>query len=163
MSVTWTVIIVAVVIFVLVAFFYRKATLDQLESLPGERVLFEEDNIKVTQDGAPRSAIFFWCKVRVTNRRIIVAQKVWLRKNKYQLRHVIWYDQPNGEGVDLTETLRSGYVEAKMPWTRIEVDADGEDPVVKIPLAGSALTDRQTATIHTKRPEEYQKIFKGGA
>jgi hypothetical protein len=159
MSVTWIVIIAAAVVFVLVAVLHRKAMLDHLESLPGERVLFEEDNIKVTQDGAPRSAVFFRCKVRVTNLRIITAQKVALRKNKYRLRHVIWYNRPGGEGVDLSKTLGSGYIEAEMALTKVTVDASGENPVVKIPLVGSVLTSNQTAVIHTKRPEEFRRIF----
>lgn len=132
---------------------WRGAYLDKLAELPGENTLFEETGLTVRQHGN-RPTNFIWCTVRLTNKRIIVAQKVLFGERR-ALRHVI--DYSGGEGTSLSDTMKSGYIVASMD--RSDVDLSGlaaDEPVVRIPLGGGALTRGQTVEIPTQRADEYR-------
>ncbi len=109
MSIQVIALIVFFCLMVVLAFLYRNSTLQKLPFLPGEEILFEEDKVTVRQGGAPGTALFRGCRVRVTSRRIIIAQKVPFRKAYHVLRHVISYGAVNDD-TQLDKTLAKGYL-----------------------------------------------------
>ena len=115
---------------------------------------FEDLRVRVDQHGEPRSAIFFNCKVRVTDRRIIIAQKIPFRKGKYQLRHVSAYNDPSGRGADLGKSLSMGVLTGSTPLDQITREELNGKAIVRIPLGGGVLTDRQSVIVYAHRPDE---------
>jgi hypothetical protein len=157
MTPAWIALLVFVLLLVGVAIAYRNATLDKLPPLPDEEILFEEDGVRVEQTGN-RTALFFGCKVRLTNHRLIVAQKVLFQK-KYALRHVVFYDDLVADGTDLGQSMRSGYVTTTLRRQDISLHKEDDKTYVLFPLDGSALTAGQAVKIHTNHPEEYEKAL----
>lgn len=157
-------IVIGVGVFVLVAVIYSKfivkdSSLEGLLELPGEELLFEETGIKVKQVGSPRSALFYGCKVRITNQRILVAQKMLFSK-KFHLRLVATYTDPTGDGADLGDSLRSACVVATIPRDVIGVEGEGEERALAVPLGGGPLTGGQIMMIYSKQlPRITEALF----
>ena len=152
-------IAIGVGVFVVAAIIYSKfivksATLATLPALEGEEQLFEEVGVKVKQEGSPRSALFYGCTVRVTNQRIIVAQKALLSKTTFVLRLVATYTDPGGQGADLGRSMRSACVVAAIPREAIRVEGEGQEAALALPLGGGALTAGQTMLIYSERLPE---------
>ncbi|MBW2277535.1 MAG: hypothetical protein JRF63_08595 [Deltaproteobacteria bacterium] len=149
--------IVAVAAILLLGFIYslivgKKGSLEGLAALPGETVLVEEQGVRVEQRARPKSALFMSCRLRVTDRRLIIAQKALLAKT-HQLRFVFSYAQA-GSGADLASSLGTGCIVADVAVDAITVARDGERMALEIPLGGGALTSGQTALIFTDRAAE---------
>jgi len=156
MSINLLVIIIAGVVFILIALLYRNATLDKLPFLSGEKILYEENGVRVEQSGSPRSVIFINCMVRVTDKRIIIAQKMLLSK-KYALRHVITY---NGQSnaADLKASLKKGYLNILISKSDMKIEEGGGTCIVKINIPESALTKNQYISYKTSGKEYYPDL-----
>lgn len=154
-------VIILIVFFLLmfvIALLYRGATLDRLELQAGEEVIFEERGTRVEQSGSPRSVLFINCIVRVTDRRIIVAQKMLFR-NKYALRHVIFYRMQDDDA-GLKQTLLKGYILMHIDPGAMQVDqARGESAAVRIKIPETPLTGHQYIVFNTKRGEDYVRLL----
>lgn len=157
MSLNLIIIIVFIAALLLVAILYRNSTLDKLSFSPGETILFEDKGVRVEQAGAPQSTIFFNCIVRVTDRRIIIAQKLFLRKDKYALRHVISYNS-GGDETDLKTTLAKGYLIFSVRKDEIKIEMEGEKKIIRIDIPESVLTRRQYVRFSTSCSEDFEKI-----
>ncbi len=159
--------IIAILIFVsvtlLLSVFHRKSTLDHLEMLEGEKVLFEESGVKVNQGGPFRGAVFFKCLIRVTDKRIIIAQRFVLSKNKYALKHVIGYNMTRSE-IDLAETVKKSYLNLSVDKSNIRIEKDPnrkkEGYIFTIEIPQSSLTKSQYITYNTERSREYMDLLK---
>ncbi|HOP63943.1 MAG TPA: hypothetical protein PK358_14705 [Spirochaetota bacterium] len=156
MSVNLIVILIFIAVLLIMSLFYRKATLDKLPMPGGETVLYEERGVKVEQGGAPRTALFFNCIVRVTDRRIIIAQKMLLSKNSYALRHVITY-YGAGESTDLGATFKKGYLNFSIYRDDIKLEEEGET-FVRIDIPKTPLTGNQYVRFATTRPDSYREL-----
>ncbi len=142
---------------ILVMIFYRNSTLDKLLSLPGEKILFEESGVRVEQSGSPRTVIFINCIVRLTDRRIVTAQKMLLSK-KYALRHVINY-YGLSDTTDLKTSFKKGYLNMTVSKSEVAIsDTDGGCSV-RIDIPDSALTKNQFITYKTSGREFYSNIL----
>jgi len=141
-----------------IALFYRKSTLDKLEPLPGEKVLWEESGVDVTQVGAPRTAFFHSCVVRLTDRRVIIAQKVPLTRKTHYLRAVIDHSSPNPD-TDLGATLRRGYLSFSVGENEIELSPAPRGLTVNIYIPHSTLTRRQHLEFTLRHGDEYYRLF----
>lgn len=157
MSIELVVILVFIAVLVFFSIATRKSTLDKLEKLPGEEILFEEEGIRVEQAGAPRTAVFMNCIVRVTGRRIIIAQKMLFGKT-YALRHVIIYDVYSDE-TDLAQSLRKGYLNFEVTRSKVKIERDSERCLITIPIPASALTGNQYVQYETGKGDEYSRVF----
>lgn len=157
MSLNLIIIIVFIGVMFFIAILYRNSTLDKLAMLPGETVLFEEKRVRVEQAGSPRSTIFINCIVRITDRRIIIAQKLFLRKDKYALRHVISYNR-GGDETDLKTTLAKGYLIFSVRRDEIKIEMEGEKKFIRIDIPESVLTRRQYVRFSTSCSDEFEKI-----
>ena len=157
MSVELVAVLVFVLSLVVIAIAKRKSTLDRLEMLPGEETLFEEEGIRVEQAGAPRTALFLNCLVRVTSRRIIIAQKVPFIKT-YALRHVIVYDEYSDD-TDLTQSLRRGYLNIRVSRSKIRIERDSGGCLITISIPESTLIRHQYIQFKTDRGDEYSRVF----
>lgn len=136
-------------ILILIAVVYRNATLDKLTALPDEKILFEENGIRVEQNGSPESTVFINCIIRVTNMRIIIAQKTLLSK-KYVLRHVINYTGLS-ESTDLKSTFAKGYLNMTIPKSGLKISSTGDVFTVRIDIPESILTGNQSITYNTHK------------
>ncbi len=141
------------------AVLYRKATLDRLTPLPGEEVLFEETVRRVEQRGGPRTVAFPKCLVRVTTRRIVIAQKFAFSKNRYALRHVITYDRYS-DNTDLGSTLKKGYVVMDINKSDLEIIREYDRQIIRITVPESLLTKGQYIEFTTERAGDYEKFFR---
>jgi len=156
MTLNAIIIIIFLCLIMLIAIFYRNSTLDRLELLPGESLLFEEKGVKVEQAGAPSTAVFIGCIVRVTNARIIIAQKMLFRE-RYALRHVIIYG--GGEdAADLKNILSRGYIEMKVDRASIKLEQSGSGVRVTIPVPDTALTRGQYITWQSSLTGDYYRL-----
>jgi hypothetical protein len=147
-------------ILIIIAVAYRNSTLDKLPSLPGEKMLFEETGVRVEQEGAPRSAVFINCIVRVTDLRIIIAQKILLSK-KYALRHVINY-KGGDESTSLKTTFKKGYLNMTITGSNFSITESRDSSIIRIEIPESVLTWKQFIVYKTLRKSEYQNLFATG-
>jgi len=157
MSINLIIIIISIVLFTLIALLYRNATLNKVPLLTDEKVLFEENGVRVEQSGSPRSVIFINCIVRVTDRRIIIAQKMLLSK-QYALRHVIVYSGLS-DYTDLKTSLKKGYLNLTVSKSDIKIDDAGGKCIVRIDIPESSLTRNQFITYATSGKEYYENIL----
>ncbi len=142
-------------VFVILAFVLSgSATLENLSPIPGENVLFEEAKVRVEQKGSPRSAVFFNCLIRVTDYRIIIAQKNMLGRS-HSLRHVITYNNRH-QNTEAKAGLKA-YLEWTMDPAAIQITEEG----VSIGLPDSGLTKGQTVLFSVRAMPEFRKIIKG--
>jgi hypothetical protein len=140
---------------VLIAFFYRNATLDKLVSLPDETTLFEEDGIAVEQRGTPRMTYYGKCRIRITSKRIIIAQKMLLMKNRYMLRFVISFSS-DAPAPDLKTILKKGYYITNTQKNKIIFNPDDKGYT----LISFPVSKRWTIQFTTKAGSDYMKILK---
>lgn len=93
------IIAVFIVAMAVIIFFSRKGGMHLLTAVPGEHILMDEADVTVTQEGGPENTVFLHCLVRLTDSRIIIAQKA-LAGSTYFLRAVITYRQTaSGEDI----------------------------------------------------------------
>ena len=156
MSLNIIIIILFLLLMAAIAVFYRNSVLEKLPSEEGESTLLEESSVRVEQGGAPRTAIFLKCIVRVTDRRIIVAQKILFSK-KHALRHVISYRETPPE-MDIRSTLKKGYINAAIKPEEIKITGTDEGTRIRIDLPSSMLAGKQHITYKTSRPDIYESI-----
>ena len=159
MSINLIVFGIFICILIIIAAAYRNSTLDKLTLLQGEKILFEENGVRVEQGGSPESVIFINCIVRVTDQRIIIAQKTLLSKS-YVLRHVIKYNGAS-ESTSLKATFKKGYLNITITGANLKViDTEGIC-TIRIEIPESALTWKQFIVYKTSRKGEYQNLFAG--
>ena len=157
MSIHLIVILVFIAGFILMAILYRNATLDKLPKLSGENTLLEEMPVKVSQGGSSQTTIFTKCLVRVTNYRIIVAQKPLLGKT-LALRHVITYNEYSHD-TDLKKTLLCGYMIFKINKSDVKIIENSENNLIQIDIPNSTLTKGQYLEFTLEKFEEFKKLF----
>jgi hypothetical protein len=156
-------IIVALSVFavaiVVMAIYARNSTLEKLEAFPGEETLFEEEGIDVHQDGGQQPTRFINCMVRVTNKRLIVAQKPVLGKSK-ALRHIAVFE-PREPVESLPHATMSGaFITVTLDKDSIVCKPNASPIHVAFPLDGMLLTTGQTVLISTKNIDEFKKHFR---
>jgi len=89
---------------------WKNATLDKLELLAEEKVLFDDESAVVKLKASPRVDILPGSVIRVTDHRIIIAQKALGRKNTMIMKYVIDYTgAPPPEGM-AGGALKTGYI-----------------------------------------------------
>ncbi len=146
-------------ILIIIAAAYRNSTLDKLTLLQGEKILFEENGVRVEQEGSPESVIFINCIVRVTDQRIIIAQKTLL-STTYVLRHVINYKGVN-ESTSLKVTFKKGYLNMTITESNFRIIESGDSCTIRIEIPESALTWKQFIVYKTSRRSDYQNLLAG--
>lgn len=157
MTIELIAVLIFVALLVVIAVAARKSTLDRLERLPGEETLFEEKRIRVEQAGAPSTAVFMNCLVRVTSRRIIIAQKVPFVKT-HALRHVIVYDEYSDD-TDLAQSLRRGFLNLRVSRPKIRIERDSRGCLITISIPESTLTREQYIQFATEKGDDYSRVF----
>ena len=160
MPINTIIIIIFLILLILAAFLFRNSTLDKLTLLDGESVLFEEKCVRVEQAGSPSDVLFFGCIVRVTNMRIIIAQKMLFRE-KYALRHVIEYNCGD-DRADLAATLRKGYIIMRIEKEALKITGSADDTTVSIAIPDTALTRGQYISFKTACGEKYRELAQQG-
>jgi len=88
--------------------------------------------------GAPETAVFTNCLMRVTGRRIIIARKMLFGKT-YALRHVVTHDAYS-DGIVLSHSLRKGFLNFTVNRSKVRIEQDSERRLVTIPIPVSLLT-----------------------
>ncbi len=157
MAVEYIIILVFILVMIILSFLYRNSTLKKLVTLQGEEIIFEETKVKVEQKGGPRTAVFYNSIVRVTNMRIIIAQKVLLG-NTHVLRHVMNYSGFSSE-TDLKKTLARGYVVSDIFKSDMKITKNSEGEMIRISIPNSSLTRGQYIEFRTSMSDEYERLF----
>lgn len=160
-------VIIPIFIFFIAVFFvarrFRDATLDKLQLLPRERILLEDACERVEAKTGTKPAIFPKTLVRITNMRIIVAQRALFSKEKYVLRYVIAYKDsatiPSGYGGG---ALKLGYISFSADLNNMKVRKEKNKKYFEIlPARNGGLSAIPLyLRVYTNRLEEYQRIVK---
>lgn len=140
---------------------YKNSTLDKLELLPGEKILFDDECKKVMAQAGPRPALWPKSIVRVTNKRIIIAQHALFKPSHMPLRYVIHYNKntelPGGYG---GAALKTGYITFRTTPELVKIASEKDKQYIEInpeikpgPMTGIPYYVR----IFTERPNEYIK------
>lgn len=147
----------------------RNSTLEKLALLPEEKILFEEDGVKVEEylRGKGIKTIYRNNHVRLTNKRIIVAQKPWFGKQHF-LRQVVNYVESGPEasvagGIFLnTPTTKQGYLTLFVAPEQITEEQVGDKTVLKITasLSNPGLLQPPRILIFTSHISNYLNVVK---
>lgn len=127
---------VFIVLVIMMRVFWSKSTLEELQLWNGERILFEESPVETETVMPPRgNTLFINCFIRLTNYRIIVAQKVLL-SGKYTLRYVIHITDapgfPVGGASTMPPVLKTGYVTFRITRNEISAQSESDKPFIRI-------------------------------
>lgn len=150
----------------------RKATIENLATLPGEHTVFEESGIRVDEKLRGEGIVTMYRKsfVRLTNKRIIIAQVPWFGKKIHYLVSVINYSGETGPevgnygGVFLKGVGASkGYMTFYTTKQHINIEQIKDKSVVKIVVpmkdTGPFLKEPRIF-IYTNSIVKYQEILK---
>jgi hypothetical protein len=164
------VVLLFVVALIIIALFSRNATLDKLAEIEGEKKLLEKDGITVEESvrGKNIQAVFRNCRVRLTNKRIIIAQPTLFNKERFFLRAVINYSEkanenPVSAGILLkSPTLSQGFLTLNTSKDRIFVTENNKKPVLEItaPVGGGAVITEPHFWIHTDAAKDFLAAIK---
>ena len=121
---------------------WKGTTLSKLELGPEERVLFELEGLTVDRDSLGGKSRSPNSVVRVTNERIIIAQRALLTKDPL-LRYVLSYSGCQSEGAGLVATLKSGYLSCEIDPAEIREDSSA----VVFPLRGGAIVGASSVRV----------------
>ena len=153
---TWSPEVIVLGVFFAGMFFIamraRNSTLRQLTPLPDERTLCEDEGVEVEQGRTRRKTRFTNCVVRLTNRRIIVAQRVAFRKDAF-LRHVVHVPSRGAT------SLKGVHVTCHLEPRQIEIDRNTGR--IEMPLGDGLLTGGQTLHFTTAFVPTYGARFRG--
>jgi hypothetical protein len=153
-------IVVAVFIFAVCAslyLLYRRGDLGRFASLPGETVICEERDIGIDEKRI-RYYRYGHCLVRLTDRRIVIAQKVPLLKAAYYVRFVIEYGTSE-PGIDIGGMLLKGYVPARAALSQISLAPDGASVSVTVSRLHANSNRYSELTYRSERAGEYARTF----
>lgn len=150
-----------VILFALLAYWnvkrFGSATLEQLPLHPSEKVLFEEEDVRVSAHFGPKLLrVFPHCTIRVTDRRVIIAQPAIGTTSKRMLRFVLDYTAAQ----DVLEAYR-GYTTMRIMKEHIHCpQKKAKDAYVEIlPDANAGFGAPRFVRIHTSLEEKYRRIF----
>jgi hypothetical protein len=144
---------------VVMAIYARNSTLAKLEPFPGEETLYEEDGVEVHQAGRNRPSRFPGCTVRITNKRLIVAQKSVFGSSK-PLRHIAVFEPREAVEKRPHVTLSGAYVTVVLEKNSIVVKPNASPPHISFPIDGTALTAGQSVLIFSQNLDAYKKHFR---
>lgn len=147
----------------LVIFLGRKTKYYYLDTLPladGEALRWEEDvrHATVSTPSMNRGATYPWCRVRATDRRLIVAQKVLFSK-RYLVRQVFLF---HGEvsARDQAEGVFKGYSNLRVDPASATVKGDVFSLSAK-PELDSALVFLEVLELRVADPQRYLMLVQG--
>lgn len=151
--------IIIVFVFVLtlagIAYLGLRAMLDKLAPLAGESILFEEKEIAVEEHGGPRIKYFGGCLIRVTDQRIVIAQRILFMKDKSIIRYLISFSTERIHA-DIKATLKNGYLTGETIRDRIIFTNEGALTLVAIPLE-----EWKNIKFRTKSGSDYMRAIMG--
>ena len=91
-----TIIVIAIMVCGIAAFIllriFKKSTMEELRLHYGEKMLFDDDNCTLEVQSASGTEEFSDIFVRITNKRIIISERVRGRSGRHMLRYVILYE-----------------------------------------------------------------------
>ncbi len=137
------------------ALFYRRALLSRLPPRPGESILSEEYGVAVYEHSGPRIKCYNNCRVRLTDSRIIIAQKLPLLRDSFYLRFIIQYNVDKAR-TDLLTILKKGYYDIEVPASLITLTEKGTEISVTLPLYP---VSRRTIEFKIRRSGEFLRVF----
>jgi len=144
-SIELAVVLVFVVALVIIAIGSRKSTLEDLPWLSGEAVRLEEGPVTVTQGARGRRPTrFVRCVVRVTDQRLIVAQKVML-SSKRALRVVVTLT--DAESMAGEASLDRGFLQVTVGRSLLLRQLERGTAALELPMRGGLLLVEQNLTI----------------
>ncbi len=140
---------------------FNTATLDQIVLLPDEKILFEEDRVSYFVFIRIPGSLYPRCFIRVTNKRIIIAQHALFSK-KLPMRAILSYAADLPYDTDISGTVQRGYpilhckpneitYEEKKNKTEVTIQTGSSDAHL-----GAMPVYVRISTTH---PDQYKNIF----
>lgn len=142
-------------VLVFIAIYCRRAVLSRLPALPGEAVLSEEDGVAVYEKSGPRIRCYNRCRIRLSDSRLIIAQKILFMRGAFALRFVVSYGAGEAKP-GLFSILRKGYYDIQVPADRICIAEKGGGASVSFPVA---LFQGRRIEFEVKRAGEFLRTF----
>lgn len=142
---------------VLLFLLYRRAALGGIAALPGEVAICEERDIAVDEKRI-RHYRYGRCIVRLTDRRLIIAQKVPLFKDAYYTRFVIDWNSAQ-PGIDIGKMILVGYVPARVAPAQVALVPNGAAAEVTVRLVHSNGNPYSELSFRSERAAEYARQF----
>jgi hypothetical protein len=136
---------------------YRRGDLERFASLPGETLICEERDVGIDEKRI-RFYRYGHCLVRLTDRRIVIAQKVPLFKDAYYVRFVIEYGTSE-PGIDIGGMLLKGYVPAHAAPSQVNLAPDGASVSVTVSLLHANGNRYSELTYRSEHAGEYTRTF----
>ncbi|MBP7735710.1 MAG: hypothetical protein KA369_07025 [Spirochaetes bacterium] len=136
---------------------YRRSSLARLPEVPGEIVVCEERGVAVDEKRI-RFYRYNNCMVRLTDRRIVIAQKLPFSKSAYLLRFVIEYNSTEPR-VDVKAMILKGYVPALVSAGQVTAAPDGAGAAVTIDIRHGRGGSERVLNFKTERAGEYMRVF----
>jgi hypothetical protein len=156
-----TMIIAAVAILVVAALVlmrvFKKTTLEETRLHYGERIIFDDDNCKVDLLDDSGEDSFSDIFVRVTNKRMMIAQRGLGRSGKHMLKYIIYYDDVQTGKTIATGMDKAGFAVCKTEPSGISLKEDGVVRVEITPGQGAGVP--AWFTIKSDNTDNYREIF----
>ena len=163
----WVIAGILLIIFLIVVVVgsraWKGAYLEKLPSLEGEETLFEEQGVSVrTYARLGRGKQLPNSLLRLTNRRLIIAQQVLFKRGSHVLHFVILLDEDAAGSIDhgATGALKEGFVTFRMRRPDLEVVRQDGRAYLRIPGgAGGDLSIPKEMRVETRRPDELEALL----
>lgn len=153
-------IVVAIFLFAVCASLYllfRRGDLGRFALLPFETVVCEDRDVDINEKRI-RYYRYGRCLVRLTDRRIVIAQKFPLFKDAYNVRFVIEYGASE-PGIDIGGMLLKGYIPARAALSQVSLAPDGASVLVTLSLLHANGNRYSELTYRSERAGEYTRVF----
>ncbi len=154
-------ILIAVIVFAIAIAVFSYSTTRSSKSVlaleTGENPIIDESPVRVDHQSPVRTAVYPRCRVLVTDRRVLIAQK-GLFGTEYSVPRFVISLSDEGKKTDLGSSLKSGVLFFSISRNMVGIETDADLSTVSISIPDSALTGRQRVTYLTARADEYRRL-----
>ena len=114
---------------------HKHASLETLEPLPGETTLLELAALNVfAYREFGRGTRWINCKVRLSNKRIVIASKVLLQRSHYLAGVLSWAEDADGSSAPVQKAMKTGYMQLTTQRQSWSVERDGAKAFLVLPV-----------------------------
>lgn len=151
--------VIAIILFGVL--FSKNRTLAEEQLLPGEETLLELEKVRYNLVHSGReSSMHPGGRIRLTNKRLLVAQKVLLRQ-QWRMNVILHWGEASesGEDVSLMEMMRAGIWENNVPVEQIRLEKkSGDQWEVSIPVREGGIGPEKL-TFPLNDPHEFESAL----
>lgn len=120
---------------------WKKPTLEEVRLHYGERILFDNDECTMEVRGGPGAGVLEKIFIRVTDKRIIIGQRVDGRTRRHLLKYVIYYVDPPAPKKEGAPAPKTAHVIFRTEPGKLSIREGGIFRIEPIPGQGAALPE----------------------